>query len=68
GARFGVDDLGGFFAPGQAPAGTSVATFDALYAQVTARVGQSQAIDRAVEERLSGAWPEWVDGCRSLYS
>lgn len=68
GGQYGIDDLNQFYPNGEMPSGTPIATFDDLYGHVVTRVGDAQAVDRAIDEQLAGAWIEFVNGCRAQYS
>jgi len=67
GAQFGINDLNDFYPGGSVPPGSPIETFDDLYGHVVSRVGDSRAIDAAIDELLAGSWSEFVNGCRSHY-
>jgi hypothetical protein len=67
GTTLGIDDLNDFYPGGGLPPGTPIETFDDLYNHVVARVGDSRAIDTAIDELLAASWLEFVNGCRSHY-
>ncbi len=67
GAQFGIDDLDDVYPGGVLPPGSPIETLDDLYELVVSRVGDSQAVDAAIDELLAGSWSEFVNGCRSHY-
>lgn len=67
GAQLGIDDLNDFYPSGGLPPGTPIETFDDLYSHVVARLGDSRAIDAAIDDLLAASWLEFVNGCRSHY-
>ena len=64
----GIDDLGKFYPDGEMPSGTPIETFDDLYQHVVVRVGNAQTVDQAIDDRLAGAWFDYVNGCREQYA
>jgi hypothetical protein len=65
GAQLGIDDFNDFYPDGGVPPGSPIETFDDLYGHVVARLGDSRAIDAAIDEMLAASWLEFVNGCRS---
>lgn len=68
GAQFGIEDLNQFYPGGQLPAGSPIETFDDLYEHVVAKVGNTDVVDRGIDEQLANSWRVYVNGCRESYS
>lgn len=64
GAPRGISDLRQFFHPGPMPEGTSLETFDALYAKVVqSQIGQ-RAVDEGIVALLNRSWSDWIENIR----
>jgi hypothetical protein len=68
GAPYGIDDLAKLYPRGEMPPGTIIATFDDLYGNVVALVGDARLIDQEIDLLLARCWGEFVNGCRDTYA
>jgi hypothetical protein len=64
----GVDDFNKFFPNGGMPDGTPIETFDDLYRQVVATVGDARRVDQVIDRYLADHYSEFVNGCREQYA
>lgn len=63
-----LDDLNKLYPSGRMPDGSPITTFDSVYEQVVAKVGNAQVVDQEIDRYLAGSWTEYVNGCRQTYS
>jgi hypothetical protein len=68
GAPDGIDDLAKLYPRGEMPPGTIIATFDDLYGNVVALVGDARLVDQGIDLLLAKFWGEFVNGCRDTYA
>lgn len=64
GARRGYSAVDQYFPDGQAPAGTALETFDAVYARVAEVEGGPQAVDGRIAMFLGTCWEDLMEGLR----
>ena len=67
-ASDGIDDLDKLYPSGEMPPGTIIATFDDLYGNVVALVGDARLVDQEIDLLLARCWGEFVNGCRDTYA
>jgi hypothetical protein len=67
GAPRGISDLRQFFHPGPMPTGTSLETFDVLYAKVIESRISRLAVDEGVVALLNRSWNDWIEGIRGQH-
>lgn len=68
GVSYGIDDLAKLYPRGEMPPGTIIATFDDLYGNVVALVGDARLVDQEIDLLLATCWGEFVNGCRDTYA